>query len=153
MSSMDAQKMWRYQPAGSYLLSLVNLMTHTCACIVCCLSTCKDEVTNLKNQVSSLSNNELALLRCNQVCTVVSDPSSSSSSCQEVSNINANVNLTHTLVLMYIVKSFIAEEKEKSRRRLNLAIHCVSESTASVGHSRKSSILEKCIGSHSTFRG
>ena len=68
-----------------------------------------------------------------------------------MSNTTSNSPNSHSGI--DVVKSFIAEEKEKSRRRLNLIMHHVPESTADVGLTRKqddikqvSSILEKYIG-------
>ena len=117
-------------------------------CSHCMLSNYKEEIVSLKNQVSSLSN-ELALLKVNQVPTDVSDSSLPDNS--QVSNMNTNSLEPHSG--FDAVKSFIAEEKEKTRRRLNLIMHHVPESTASEGLARKqddinqvSSVLDKYIG-------
>ena len=96
---------------------------------------------------------ELSLLKGNQVSAANVVSYSTSSNGLDGSNTCTNTNSLDTHAGIDVVKSFIAEEKEKSRRRLNLILHHIPESTATEGITRKhddikqvSSILDKYIG-------
>ena len=94
-------------------------------CSFCSLSKYKEEITGLRNQITSLTN-ELASLKCNRDCTNASDQTSSN--IQNPTNVNANHDGEYSGI--DVVKSFIAEEKEKAKCHLNIIVHQVPESTA-----------------------
>ena len=107
-------------------------------CSFCSLSKYKEEITGLRNQIASLTN-ELASLKCNCECTDAFDQTSSN-----IQNpTNANINHDGEYPGTDVVKSFIAEEKEKAKCHLNIIVHQIPESTATEGPIRKQEDIQQ----------
>ena len=103
----------------------------------------QNKVTELKTKLSNFKSNDsinsASAVANDNADTVHSDTTSSSTSSPAPSKEHANQ-------LTAMVTSFISEEKEKAKRRLNLIVHNIVKSTSEDGTTRKKHDVESVSG-------
>jgi len=93
------------------------------------LATLKSSIASLENKISYLEDRLKALAEDSSVKNKVSDVN--------VSDISMSANPDSSNQMQSMINSFITEEKEKAKQRLNLIVHNVAESMNKDGLIRK----------------
>ena len=102
------------------------------------VETLTSELAGLKNLEQKVANIESRLVTTDSLTAEDQTADSAAASLPSPSSINTSSNQIST-----IVSSYINEEKETAKRRLNLIIHNVSESTQEDGLARKQEDINK----------
>lgn len=121
-------------------------------CPHCTIFKQSNEITKLRNQVIDLTS-ELASMKTleqkvidlEQKLSSVNEPSSSSTSDSTAALPSLQPNHTNTADdhISNIVSSYISEEKEKAKRRLNLIVHNLEESSSENGAARQKDDIDR----------
>ena len=96
----------------------------------CELATLKASVASLENKISNLEDQLKVVAKDTPVKSKINNKA-------DASNAPLSTNVNSSSQIQTVINSFINEEKEKARRRLNLIVHNVTESTDEEGLNRK----------------